>query len=227
MLTSEPHNEYNVAAKHRPRKLFLMCNVEPTDGGEWVVTDAARLLEELPSDVVSKFAELGVRYEIYYPPRANAYYNNWEDNIAPTREAAEAYLTRAGCEWTWQPDGALLIYRVHPALQPLPDGPDAGSLAWFNQIHAHHETFYKDCHPDFEERPDPSAPWPVHTLYGDGSEIEESVLATIRRVVWESSVAVPMSKGCLMIVDNYRALHGRLGYKPGSPRETLVSIIYA
>lgn len=226
--TIEPHNEYNVAAKNRPRKLFLMCNVEPTDGGEWVISDATRIRDELPKNVLAKFAELGVRYEIHYPNREKASYNNWEDNIAPTRDAAEAYLTRAGCEWRWDDsDGSLLIYRVHPALQSIPDGPNKGELAWFNQIHAHHATFYKDCHPDFEDRPDPSAPWPVHTLYGDGSEIEESVLATIRRVVWESSVAVPMSRGCLMVVDNYRALHGRMGFTPGTPRETLVSIIYA
>ena len=51
---------------------------------------------------------------------------------------------------------------------------------------------------------DPSAPWPVHTLYGDGTEIEEEVLATIRRVVWEASAAVPMQKSCLMVVDNCR-----------------------
>ena len=226
--TIEPHNEYNVAAKHRPRKLFLVCSEEPTDGGEWVISDSAAILRDMPRDVVAKFAELGVRYEIHYPTRANADYNNWQDNIAETREAAEAYLLRAGCEWSWdEDDGSLLIYRVHPALQAIPDGPDAGALAWFNQIHAHHATFYKDCHPDFETRPDPSAPWPVHTLYGDGSEIEESTLAAIRRVVWESSVAVPLAKGCLMVVDNYRALHGRMGFTPGTPRETLVSIIYA
>ena len=210
--TIEPHNEYMVAAKHRPRKLFLMCNVEPTDGGEWVISDATRIHDELPEEVVAKFAKLGARYEIHYPRRENASYNNWEDNIAPTREAAEAYLTRAGCQWEWsEEDGSLLIHRVLPALQALPDGPDAGEAAWFNQIHAHHATFYKDCHPDFETRPDPSAPWPVHTLYGDGTEIEEEVLATIRRVVWEASVAVPMQKSCLMVVDNYRALHGRMG----------------
>lgn len=30
--TIEPHNEYNVAAKDRPRKLFLLCSEEPTEG---------------------------------------------------------------------------------------------------------------------------------------------------------------------------------------------------
>ena len=43
----------------------------------------------------------------------------------------------------------------------------------------------------------------------------------------QSSVAVPMTKGALLVVDNYLALHGRLGFKPGTPRQSLVSILYA
>ena len=72
---------------------------------------------------------------------------------------------------------------------------------------AHHRTFYQDCHPDFEGA-DPAGPWPVDCKYGDGSVIEDETLSKIRQVVYESSVAVPMTLGCLMVVDNYAALHG-------------------
>jgi hypothetical protein len=230
--TIEPHNEYMVAAAQRPRKLFLLCDVEPTDGGEWVITDADALHKSLPPAVVEKFARLGVKYEVFYPSEGPGVYNHWQGNIAPTKEAAEAYLQRSGCEWAWDHagvPGSLLIHRVLPALAAHPDElaalGDQAPLRWFNQIQAHHRTFYQDCHPDFEQQT--TGPWPVHTKYGDGTEIEEEVLAEIRRCAWEASVAVPMTKGALLCVDNYRALHGRISFKPGTPRRSLVSIIYA
>jgi hypothetical protein len=225
--TIEPHNEYNVAAALRPRKLFLSCSIEPTDGGEWVISDSADILKRLPKHVVEKFKKLGARYEVFYPSQAEGVYNHWQGNIAPTREAAEAYLARSGCEWTWDYngiEGSLLIHRVLPALVPHPDEPD-GPLLWFNQIHAHHRTFYQDCHPDFEGQT--KGPWPVDTKYGDGSEIEDETISYIREAVWAASVSVPMKLGNLVVVDNYRALHGRLGFEPGTPRQSLVSIIYA
>ena len=45
------------------------------------------------------------RYEVWYPTKAEGVYNHWQENIAPTKEAAEAYLRRAGCEWTWHHNG--------------------------------------------------------------------------------------------------------------------------
>lgn len=229
--TIEPHNEYMVASANRPRKLFLLCSEEPTDGGEWVITDGAQLHAGLRKDVVDKFDRLGARYEVFYPSEGEGVYNHWQENIAPTREAAEAHLKRAGCEWEWDHqgiEGSLLIHRVLPALAPHPDDTSETPVPlWFNQIHAHHKTFYKDCHPDFEGKVDADGPWPVHTKYGDGSEIEPEVLSEIRRAVWAASVAVPMTKGALLCVDNYRALHGRISFKPDTPRQSLVSIIYA
>jgi hypothetical protein len=50
------------------------------------------------------------------------------------------------------------------------------------QIHAHHRTFYEDCHPDFDDK-DLGTPWPVHTKYGDGTEIPDDDIARIRKAV--------------------------------------------
>ena len=113
------------------------------------------------------------------------------------------------------------------ALRPSPGShPDSGEPCWFNQIHAHHRTFYQNCHPDFEGRGEADGPWPVHTKYGDGTEIADEDLARIRQAVYECSVAVPLQRGLLMCVNNYYALHGRMGYEPGTPRQTMVGIVY-
>lgn len=53
-----------------------------------------------------------------------------------------------------------------------------------------------------------------HTsCYGDGSEVEEDVLQHIRAVTWECTIGFQWKTGDLLVVDNYLALHGRLGFK--------------
>lgn len=41
-------------------------------------------------------------------------------------------------------------------------------------------SLFKDCHPDFEGQTE--GPWPVHTKYGDGTEIEDETISAIRNV---------------------------------------------
>jgi hypothetical protein len=60
--TIEPHNEYNVAAANRPRKLFLTCSIEPTDGGEWVISDGEAIMAAIPKDIVEKVPHLFVPF---------------------------------------------------------------------------------------------------------------------------------------------------------------------
>ncbi|KAK3238423.1 hypothetical protein CYMTET_51565 [Cymbomonas tetramitiformis] len=227
--TIEPHNEYMVAAKgmckrERPKKVFLVCGQEPNygNGGEWIISDSRAITKQMEPTVLNKFKALETRYEIYYPTKAKASYNCWEENIAPTKEEAEAYLTRAGCDWTWNEDDSILIHRNLPCVA---EHPQTGEVLWFNQIQTHHATFYKDAHPDFVDH-DESIPWPVHTKYGNGEEIEEDTLNHIREVVWANTVAVPLRLGDLLVVDNYAALHGRMGFSLESPRQTFVSILY-
>ena len=170
------------------------------------------------------------------------------ENIACNKEEAEIYLAGAGCQWDWQDDDSLLIHRVLPAVV---DHPHTGERVWFNQIQAHHNTFYKDCHPHFSDEDDASVGhWPVHTKYGDGTEIETETLEHIRGkhpnlsleifvprffcniplhvsdVTWNNTVAVHCKKGCLLVLDNYLTMHGRMGYTPDTPRKTFVSITY-
>ncbi|KAK3238422.1 hypothetical protein CYMTET_51565 [Cymbomonas tetramitiformis] len=210
--------------QERPKKVFLVCGQEPNygNGGEWIISDSRAITKQMEPTVLNKFKALETRYEIYYPTKAKASYNCWEENIAPTKEEAEAYLTRAGCDWTWNEDDSILIHRNLPCVA---EHPQTGEVLWFNQIQTHHATFYKDAHPDFVDH-DESIPWPVHTKYGNGEEIEEDTLNHIREVVWANTVAVPLRLGDLLVVDNYAALHGRMGFSLESPRQTFVSILY-
>jgi hypothetical protein len=106
-------------------------------------------------------------------------YNTWQKNLACSKEKVEAYLKKQGYSFKWRDDDSLDYWQTFKQVLPH---PITGERCWFNQIHAQHKTFYFD-HPKFKGKLDPSSDrWPVHTVYGDGTEIEEEVIDHIRAV---------------------------------------------
>ncbi|KAF4677131.1 hypothetical protein FOL47_003319 [Perkinsus chesapeaki] len=170
----EPHSEYHTAGL--PHKIALFAHGEvPTYGGEWMVADTRRIMEELNKAVVKKFDELGACYRVFYESKDNSVvgYNNWQTNISYDKEKVEEYLKIRGYDWKWNADDSLEYWKVYPAIVPH---PVTGERCWFNQIHAQHKSFYYS-HPRFRDMPRDSNRFPVNTTYGDGTEIEPERLS--------------------------------------------------
>jgi hypothetical protein len=53
---------------------------------------------------------------------------------------------------------------------------------------------------------------PRNALYGDGTPIEDDVIAQIRAAFEAESVARPWSDGDVMLIDNVLSAHGRQSY---------------
>ena len=69
----------------------------------------------------------------------------------------------------------------------------------------------------------PNKQYPLHALYGDGSEIEEEVVQHIRDTAWTCSYGFQMRKGDVIILDNMYIQHGRLSFT--DERRLLTSLI--
>ena len=224
--TIEPHHEFHTVAF--PNLILLFCEKCPESGGEWPVGNGRQILRDLRPEVVEKFERLGARYSLYYPSKHSpegAIYNNWETNLMATREETEAYLTSRGYTFEWGEDNSLRYYQNFPAVRTH---PTTGERVWFNQIHAHHKSFY-ECHPAFaaeRERVGGEDKWPVDCTYGDGSPIEQEVLDHIRQVVWDNCVGVTPRQGDLLICDNWLSLHGRISFPTGQRNVFAATVFY-
>jgi len=221
--TIEPHSEFHTVSL--PHKLFLLGQECPSGpGGEWPVVSLRRVLSQLRPEVREKFERLGVTYRVFYEnaERSLRNYTTWQKNIASTKEEVEDYLRVKGYQWEWRADDSLEYWKTFPAVVPH---PKSGEMCWFNQIQAHHKTFYK-AHPQFTDMSLDSDRWPVHVTYGDGTEIETEVLEHLRQLTYGNAVAVRPLPGSLLVVDNYLAMHGRFGFAPEDKRQVAVGLAY-
>jgi len=100
---------------------------------------------------------------------------------------------------------------------------------WVNMIVANHASYFHD-HPSYPELSDipytvegeRGIDYPFNIKYGNGESVPYEVIQTLRRLAWETARAFKAEAGDLLVVDNYRAQHGRLGYEP--PRKFWVGI---
>ena len=70
---------------------------------------------------------------------------------------------------------------------------------------------------DMATFPPPRPEYPFHIRYGNGEDVPYPVIQTLRGLAWELATAIQPVANDLLVVDNYAAQHGRLGYE-GSRR---------
>ncbi|KAH8058950.1 platelet-activating factor acetyltransferase [Aureococcus anophagefferens] len=116
--------------------------------------------------------------------------------------------------WSWSPDGTLDYENTLPATRPH---PATGEPVWFNGIHTNHRDYF-----DLAPHIDTTHGSPYDTTYGDGDAIDDATLAEIRADIWNSCVAVALETGDVVVVDNFLAGHGRIGWDPAVRRKMLL-----
>jgi len=183
----------------------------------------------------------GMRYENWYPDRKfdNNNFVSWQKSFGTnSMQEVEAKLVKEkfGFEWVYAaPRGGsgsdasgnkkhdLKGLRKWNVLSPMKTHPVTGERLWVNMVVANHASYFH-AHPSFPElakkkyndagSAEDAYLYPFNIRYGGGGEIPyEAVLQKLRKLAWELAVGVKAHAGDLLVVDNYRAQHGRLGYE--------------
>ena len=146
---------------------------------------------------------------------------------ATTGADAEAAARAAGYGYAWRGDD-FATWEVAPAFRPH---PVTGELSWCNMIAAMHCSVFDD-HPDYPELARPPGArepcalrgrMPYSTTYGDGAPFSRDEVRAIREAQWAASVAFDYEPGDVVVVDNYRAMHGRFSFAP--PRALFLAMV--
>lgn len=215
-----PHNENSYASRW-PRWIIFFCQVAAERGGGTPLIDSAAVLEAIDPDVRETFVDRGVMYVRNYGLGIDL---SWQEAFQTEEpDAVEAFCRDAGIEWEWLEGHERLRTRhVRPAIMRH---PELGEPVWFNQAHLFHPASLPDGVRDSLRSIFAEDELPRTALYGDGSSIDDAVIAHITGAYRSQETDVPWQSGDLAVVDNIRLAHGRKPYE--GARRVLVTMAEA
>lgn len=206
-----------------PRWLLLHCAVAPASGGETPLLCGAELLRALPPALVDRFVARGLSYrKVMHGGAASPgprFGKSWQEHLeTDDRSTAIQLLEEDGCAVTLTEDGGLVATATRPAVR---DHPSAGRV-WAGQTALWHpaglgqrgQTLLRVLGPDR---------LPTHVRYGDGSEIDPEDVRLIAHTAFAAASAEPWRPGVVVLVDNWRVLHGRAPFT--GPRTIHVALV--
>ncbi|WP_410666179.1 TauD/TfdA family dioxygenase [Amycolatopsis sp. lyj-84] len=210
------HNELAYATTW-PMRLWFLSEKAAQTGGATPLADSRRVYERIPRDVRDRFATHGVMYVRNYGSGMDL---TWQQAFETNDPAVvEQFCTDSGIEFTWLPDQRL---RTQQVAQAVVRHPVTGEWAWFNQAHLFHPvSLPSDVRGSLLEALDP-IDLPRNALYGDGTPIEDEVIATINAAFDAEYRAEAWSDGDALLIDNVLTAHGRQPYT--GPRKVLVAM---
>ena len=200
-----------------PTKLFFYCDVAPARGGRTPVVDDRKLVDLIDPAIKRQFEEKGVMYVRNYGEGVDL---SWREAFqTEDREAVEEYARRSHMELEWR-DGDRL--RARSRRQVYATHPKTGETLWFNHAHMFHSSNLPAAVREALLAEFAEDELPRNSFFGDGSPIDDSILAEIRDLYEREAVRFEWQEGDVMMVDNFLASHGREPFE--GPRRILVAM---
>ncbi|MBX9257864.1 amino acid adenylation domain-containing protein [Desmonostoc muscorum CCALA 125] len=200
------HNESSYANTY-PMKIWFCCIEPASQGGETPIADVRKVFQRIHPRIRERFQEKGWMLVRNY---GNGFGLPWQKVYHTTDKAVmEEYCHNACIEVEWKDNNRLRTRQVRPAIA---QHPKTGEMVWFNHVVFWHVSslqtqFREKFFSEFTEED-----LPYNTFYGDGSPIEDSVIAEIREVYQQEMIVYPWQKGDILMLDNMLIAHARNPY---------------
>ncbi|MFZ1133625.1 MAG: TauD/TfdA family dioxygenase [Candidatus Korobacteraceae bacterium] len=225
IYTSTPYPEekcilYHNESSHMnrwPTRISFFCVIAAKEGGCSPVVDCRKVYQQLDPVIREKFEQKGVMYVRNFSDGLDV---SWQHFFqTDNRSEVEEICSKQGfiCEWVGN-DNLRVKQRCRAVLRH----PVTGELSFFNQVQLHH---VHCLDPDVREsllsifkRED----LPRHVYYGDGSEIEDSVMDHVGETYEKNAVRFTWQEGDMVSLDNMLAAHARDSFV--GPRKIVVAL---
>jgi alpha-ketoglutarate-dependent taurine dioxygenase len=185
-------------------KIFFFCVTPAEQGGATPLGDMRKLFQIIPPDIRERFRE---KQYMYVRNFGDGFGLSWQTAFQTSdKQAVEQYCQQHKIECEWKAGDRLRTRQIRPAVI---QHPQTGEDVWFNHLTFFHIStlpahIREPLLASFAENDLPN-----NTYYGDGSPIEETVLAELRHAYQHVTVAFPWQKGDLLMLDNVLTSHGR------------------
>jgi alpha-ketoglutarate-dependent taurine dioxygenase len=210
------HNELSTSTVF-PMKIWFFCVEPPEAGGETPIADVRKVYGRLDPGVRERFERKGWMLVRNY---GEGFGIPWQKSFHTSdRREVEEYCRHHDVEAEWKEDGGLRTRQVRSAVARHPKTREP---LWFN-----HVAFWHISSPEPQVREGMLAAFaledlPYNTYYGDGSPIEDSVVAELREAYRLETVKFGWRRGDLLMLDNMLVAHGRTPFT--GPRKLLTAM---
>jgi amino acid adenylation domain-containing protein len=200
-----------------PLKIWFLCLQPAQQGGETPIVDCHKVYQLLDPKLREKFEQKQLMYVRNYTEDLDV---SWQSFFhTDDKTVVEKVCRQSGMDFEWLSGNGLRTRKVRPAISYH---PQTGKPLFFNQVQLHHISYLEsDVRASLlstlgEEN------LPRNVYYGDGSSIEDSVMAEIKQVYQQAKVSFPWQKGDILMLDNMLIAHQRNPYK--GPRKIAVAM---
>jgi len=195
---------------------FVCFKPASEGGGEFLIADGAKIINDMDKDVLKRLYESKVRISV-----SNLDLNFIDaipiDGLKQSvKEGMQDLILKAvapkfdmDLEMIYGADGSnpWRLQAVEHAQSPINTHPVTGQPVWFCNMH-NHSRYLRD------RRPCTVPEVGMTDVYkGDLSKIAPEDVEHVNEVCERSMVSVMMQKGDVVLLDNYRVLHGRKVFK--------------
>ncbi|WP_447980435.1 amino acid adenylation domain-containing protein [Candidatus Nitrospira bockiana] len=210
------HNESS--HMHRwPLKQWFFCLQASPVGGATPIVDCRTMYRRLSPATRERFERKQLLYVRNFTPGFDV---SWQDFFQTTEKAVvEERCQRAGMDFAWLDNGRFRTRQLCPAVAKH---PKTGESVFFNQIQLHHVACLE---PTVRESllAMLGEEWlPRNVCYGDGSRIDDAVVAELSELYEQAAVRFAWQPGDVLMVDNMLVAHGRDPFV--GPRKIVVAM---
>ena len=200
-----------------PKNIFFFCKSASETGGETPLCRSDQLYEALlkaDKALVESFEKFGVIYNSIMSSvdeLISGQGRSWQKTLGvSSKNDAEAKLSKLGYSWNWIEDDNLSVTtKTLQATKELGNG----QKSFFNQVIAASLGWKKNSENQIA---------PVR--FGNGEEIKESYIELLSELAQSLTLLRSWQDHDILLIDNYRVMHGRKPFAGNKNREVLVSL---
>ena len=200
-----------------PKNIFFFCKSASETGGETPLCRSDQLYEALlkaDKALVESFEKFGVIYNSIMSSEdelISGQGRSWQKTLGvSSKNDAEEKLSKLGYSWNWIEDDNLSVTtKTLQATKELGNG----QKSFFNQVIAASLGWKKNSENQI-----------VPVRFGNGEEIKESYIELINELAQSLTLLRSWQDHDILLIDNYRVMHGRKPFAGNKNREVLVSL---